>query len=210
MADPPQIIDESWTHSAVKTLLVDGRARAGDILPVYHGSNMCLYSDVRFIGLPPSYTADIGDVPFNVAHYNDKVREYSQKAWIDKTGMYLCLLDGNTFESADLPTSTDFVCCYRPKDSAACVGHFCAARAIVDSREVATMGVSRETSIFTAMAEFRILFRTYAKYQFQPETTMPSNATDSWSYEVMDGAGAWRKVETSRLPCRFRTEHEEN
>ena len=72
-------------RAAAKTLLADGRARAGDILPVYPGSNMCLYADLRFIGLPPSYTADIGDFPFKVAHYNDNVPEYSQKAGIGKT-----------------------------------------------------------------------------------------------------------------------------
>ena len=112
----PHIIDESGMHAAAKTLLVEGRARACDILPVYHGSNMRLYNDVLFIGLPPSYTTDIGDGPFNVAHYTDNVRGYSQRAGIDKTGMYLCLRDGNTFGSADLPTSTDLVCMLLPAE----------------------------------------------------------------------------------------------
>ena len=62
---------------------------------------MCLYNAVRFIGLPPAYTTDIGDGPSDVAHYNYNVREYSQKAGIGKTGMYLCLRDGNTSESED-------------------------------------------------------------------------------------------------------------
>ena len=101
--------------------------------------------------------------------------------------MYLCLRGGNTCESADLPTSADFVGYYRPKDSASCVGHFFDARAIADSGEVEIMGDSRETSIFMDMGEFRILFRTYATCLFQPKTAMPSNATDAWSYEVRAG-----------------------
>ena len=63
------------------------------------------------------------------------------------------------------------------------------------------MGDSRETSVFMAMAEFRILFGTYAAYLFHPEAAIPSNATDEWSYEVRGGAEAWPKVATSRLPC---------
>ena len=66
---------------------------------------MCLYNAVRFLGLPPVYTADIGDGPFDAAQYNDNVREYSQREGIGKTGMYLRLRGETTPESADLPTS---------------------------------------------------------------------------------------------------------
>ena len=74
-------------QAAAKNLLVDGRARAGDIMPVYRGSNACLYDAVCCLGLPPAYTADIGDGPFNAARYNDNVRQHPHSAGIENRNL---------------------------------------------------------------------------------------------------------------------------
>ena len=197
---PPHMIGESGIRASAKNLLTDGRARTGDILHVYYGGNTCRYNDVRITGLPPSYTADIGDGPFNATRYNDNVLQYSQKAGIDRARMYLRLLGGNTPDSMDLHTPTDFVRYCHPEDSSSIVGHFPEDRATAESGEVEIMGDSRETSIFMEIAEFRILFIRYATYLFQPETAMPSNATDARSSEVRAGRG---RGANSKLPGPF-------
>ena len=75
---------------------------------------MRLYYDVRFLGMHPRYSSDIGNGPVGVAHYNNNVCEYESQNRIDKTGLYLRLQGRNTIESMDFPTSADLVCYCQP------------------------------------------------------------------------------------------------
>ena len=112
--------DESGLYSDLQEFLIKEKARAGADLTKLTGSNMCLYSAAKFLGMPEMYSVDVGDGPFSLSHYNN-VRMSSRNS---TSGAFLGSRHASSVGELDLSQSPKFVYYAQPSGAPASVGQF--------------------------------------------------------------------------------------